>query len=103
MSRKFWQSIFSIMLLVGLLLGGLQPSGVRAGVAENPVSQTDILANVEVQVLDELDAESTTDFFIWMTEKADLSPASQLATQLEKGQFVFDTLRATADRTQADP
>jgi hypothetical protein len=37
-----------------------------------------------------------------MSEKADLSPAYELKTKEEKVQFVFDTLRQTAERSQAD-
>ncbi len=36
-----------------------------------------------------------------LTERADLSAAEALGTKAEKGQFVFDTLRETAHRTQA--
>ena len=37
-----------------------------------------------------------------MAEQADLSHADQLQTKEEKGAYVFQTLVATADRTQAD-
>ena len=37
-----------------------------------------------------------------MEEQADVSGANQLQTKVEKGQYVFDTLVATAGRTQAD-
>ncbi len=42
------------------------------------------------------------DFIVTMAEQADVSGAAQLQTKAEKGQYVFDTLVATADRTQAD-
>ena len=64
------------------------------------VGQDDPLAKVEPLVLDELAAASQTDFFVWMTEKADLSPAYRLETKEEKGRFVFETLRETAERSQ---
>jgi hypothetical protein len=65
-------------------------------------SQVDGLNKVEALVLTELATDGQTDFFVWLTAKADLSLASQLYTKAEKGQFVYETLRATADRTQAD-
>ena len=37
-----------------------------------------------------------------MTEQADVSTAVEMQTKMEKGQYVFDTLVETADRTQAD-
>src|SRR4030065_1006539 len=98
MTGKNLNHILSFVLLVGVLFGFTQLGNVKAEI----ITQTDPLARVEGLVLDELEAESTTDYFIWMTEKADLSPAYELPTQLMKGQFVFDTLVATADRTQAD-
>jgi serine protease AprX len=39
-------------------------------------------------------------FLLVLREQADLSAAAQLATKSEKGEFVFNTLRATAGRTQ---
>jgi len=57
---------------------------------------------VEALVLEEITANGQTDFFVWMAEKADLSPADQLQTKLEKGQFVYNALRETAERTQKD-
>jgi subtilisin family serine protease len=42
------------------------------------------------------------DFFITIAEQADLSKTDKLQTKEEKGQYVFETMVATADRTQAD-
>jgi hypothetical protein len=47
-------------------------------------------------------AQGQGDFFVWMVAKADLSPASKLATKAEKGRFVYDSLRAIAASSQAD-
>jgi hypothetical protein len=97
MSKKNIYRIFSLLLLAGIILGITQYNRVMAGIT----TQTDPFIKVEGTVLDELATKGQTDYFIWMVEKADLSPAYQLQTQAEKGQFVFDTLLATADRTQA--
>jgi len=85
-----------------MILGLILPANVLADKTESPILQADPLTKVEQLVLNELALESQTDYFIWMAEKADLSPAYQLKTQAEKGQFVFDILVATAERTQAD-
>jgi len=93
-SRRLLNVSIVVILLAMLAL----PMANRPVAASN---QPDGLNKVEALVLDELSAGGQTDFFVWMTEKADLSSASQLRTKAEKGQFVFETLRATADRTQA--
>ncbi len=41
-----------------------------------------------------------TDFFVWMNQKAQLKPAIQLKSRQDKGRFVFDALRTTAEETQ---
>jgi serine protease AprX len=40
------------------------------------------------------------EFFIYLTEQADLSPADVIAYKREKGRFVYETLTETARRTQ---
>jgi subtilisin family serine protease len=102
--------IFTIYVLIGLLLGQVQPQTVLASPQSGTISRSTQQLNsggstedkIESQVLKGLTAENQTDFFIWMAEKADLSPAYQMKTKSEKGQFVFSTLRATAERTQRD-
>ncbi|HZQ23486.1 MAG TPA: S8 family serine peptidase [Terriglobales bacterium] len=42
-----------------------------------------------------------TEALVVLREQADLRPAATLTTKLEKGRFVFETLRSTADRSQA--
>lgn len=59
------------------------------------------LARIEPLVIDELAAASETDYFIWLDEKADLRPAARFETKEEKGRFVFEALRQTAERSQA--
>jgi hypothetical protein len=92
-----WRKTISFFGLIVLLLSALPISGVAA-----PIEQEDILDKIETLVLQEIDADGQTDFFIWMKEEADLSPAYALETKQEKGEFVFNTLRDTAERTQKD-
>ena len=100
MSRKFLQRTFSILLVAGMLLGFIAPSGVRANAPQAPVAQDEPTAKFEQLVLDQLNA-GQADFFVTITEQADLSAADRLQTKDEKGQYVYNTLVATADRTQA--
>jgi hypothetical protein len=61
-----------------------------------------LLDKIDAHLLAEIQAEGQADFFIWMVEQADVSAAYQLQTKLEKGQYVFDTLQATAETTQRE-
>lgn len=106
MSTKTWQRIFSLILLTGLLLNLTNPGTTQAKTQEKnttvPAAQEDPLAKIEKQVLNEVAEKGQTDYFIVMKEKADLSPADKLATKIQKGEFVYSTLRVTADRTQKE-
>jgi uncharacterized repeat protein (TIGR01451 family) len=94
MKLKGLMSLFVILFIVlGVIIG--------TGVFKN---STAVAANAEVEplVLETLETESSADFFVWMKEKADLNPAYEMETKLEKGNFVYETLVSTAERTQAD-
>jgi subtilisin family serine protease len=91
MSRKFIQITFSILLLAGMVLGFAIKDGVLA--QDNPE------VKIEADLVKQL-AAGPADFIVKMAEQADVSGAYQLQTKAEKGQYVFDTLMATAARTQ---
>lgn len=55
---------------------------------------------VDPWVMDTALAEGQTEFLVYLTEQADLSAAADLTTKEAKGNYVFQTLTATADRTQ---
>ena len=101
MSLKVMQRIFSFVLVAGMLLGFVAPAGAQPGqeAAQAPLLSAE---KVEGLVLDEIAANGQTDFFVWMSVKPDLSEADTLRTKAEKGQYVFDTVRATAEQTQKD-
>ncbi len=84
----------AIALLIAVAVLGL------AG-HDSVVAAQDGSSKIEGLLLDQLSNSSSADFIVVMTEQADVSAANQMQTKLEKGQFVFDTLVATADRTQA--
>jgi subtilisin family serine protease/PKD repeat protein len=86
-----------LLALLGLLFSLLPLSATTAPAT----GQFAGLSKIELLVLEELDAEGRTDFFAWLEEKPDLSPAYQLQTKEEKGCFVYETLRETAERAQA--
>ena len=102
MSLKVMQRIFSLVLVAGMLLGFVAPAGAQTNLGAVQKAPMLSAEKVEGQVLDELAANGQTDFFVWMSSKADLSKAAELHTKTAKGQYVFDTLRATAEQTQKD-
>jgi hypothetical protein len=91
----------NLLLIAALLLAAVATPGVSAAatVSSDPSA---VLSKIEPLVLDEIAAGGQTEFFVWMVEQADLSPADQLQTKQEKGQFVFNALVETAERTQKD-
>ncbi len=113
--------ILPALLSVGLLLNLVRPVQARSQTGASPAESTaassklagerisapqpqagpDGPAKIDPQVLKAFSAGETADYFIWMTEKADLSPAYALTTKEAKGQFVFDALRSTAESSQA--
>lgn len=100
MSRILGLRIISLALISLILI----TPAVMPVASASPVTEKfpETLDKIEPLVLTELENEGETDFFVWMTEKADLSPASALQSKAEKGQFVFDTLRESANQSQAD-
>ncbi len=122
MLKRIQLRILPVILLAGLLFGLArpaqaisQPGTFRAesfdpSIKSNPEnispaelqSDAEAVEKIDPGLLKAFDSGETADFFIWLVEKADLSPAYSLSTKEEKGQFVFDALRSTAERTQAD-
>jgi hypothetical protein len=110
--RSLLNRIFSLLLVMGMLLSLGAPQPVAAA---DPTPQitiidggnilsgptADPLSKIEPQVLSEIQASGQTDFFVWVSSKTDLSPASQLSSVAARGQFVFSTLVADAGASQA--
>ncbi len=97
-SKSSWR-LAPLMILLGLMILVLPGVSMARPIGEESNRPED---KIEPLVLEQLNSESETDFFVWMTEKADLSQAAALKTKTEKGEFVFNTLRETAERTQKD-
>ncbi len=80
-----------------LLLLAVVPGVVLAG--------ADLARAGSAKISSELESEvqlgQARQFMVVLTDRADLSAAEALRTKAEKGQYVFDTLRETAQRTQA--
>ena len=96
MDTHFHKGFFRVVLGLVLLLT-LFGARAQAGNLPAPAAPE---SKVDSQLWATLQAEGSSDFFIWLKEKADLSPAYALTTKEAKGRFVFETLRDTAERTQ---
>src|SRR5690554_5563185 len=95
--RRWWRvgwlsGLASLMLTVGLVLVG---SPVSAQGVSGPV------ASVERQVWDELAAEGSTSVWVYLRESADLTGARLVSGWSARGEFVYEALRSTAERSQA--
>lgn len=99
--KNTWKYL-PIVLGIALMTLFITRSQIMAATdfVKNTPDRADSLAKIDPLVLEEIASGGETGFFIWMTAKADLSPANDLKTKLEKGQFVYETLRATADSSQ---
>jgi hypothetical protein len=87
MHPRIWNRIFTILFLMAFVAGVIQPAALAAPAEREtaaPATQEDALAKIEPLVLEEIAAEGETEFFVWLTAKADLSPANNLKTKLEK-------------------
>jgi uncharacterized repeat protein (TIGR01451 family) len=93
MKSKWIVASVTILLITIVALVGLARYDAALAAQNEP-------AKIEGVLLDQLAANGTADFIVKMAEQADVSGAYSLQTKAEKGQYVFDTLMATAARTQ---
>jgi hypothetical protein len=109
--------LFSILVVIAALLLSVVSSPASAGsflTVDSPVIKTYAISGsvkIDSTVLSALSASdhieangsggsATTDYFVWLVDRADLSPASLLNTKVDKGQFVYTALRNTAEHSQ---
>ena len=95
--RIYVLSLMVLASLVALTFSRPIQADQTASSADDPA----VKAKIEPSLLADMARSESVDFFVEMTESADLSPAEELSTKLEKGTFVYNALRETAERTQA--
>jgi len=95
--RSRW---FNVLVLLCLLAGGL-PASLPAAMAAPPSAQDKPDIEVEPELRVQLMAGQTAGYLIYFRETPDLSPAYAMEW-VERGRFVADTLRQTAERSQAE-
>ena len=83
--------------LLGALVMALLAGMVTLSWSSSTASPNNKIAS---RVLSDTSNGASTEALVVLTEQADLSPAYSLQTKVEKGTFVFNALRAVADRTQ---
>ena len=86
--------IVSIILLALFGLGGFSPQPATAAAPDGSTK-------IDAEVLQALKNSENAEFFIVLRDQADLSGAASFPTKEAKGQYVFETLRAHSERTQA--
>lgn len=83
---------FVMMLsLCALLVAVLLPRQAKAATWQD---------KVDPWVMETAHQEGQAEFLVYLTEQADVSAAAGLTTKEAKGNYVYQTLTATADRTQ---
>ncbi|HQK14685.1 MAG TPA: S8 family serine peptidase, partial [Anaerolineae bacterium] len=113
MNRK--AAVLNVLVVVALVMGFIPLPALAASSSTPMVASSSTLEDtvnvmqpnnpidkIEPLVLEQITADGRTDFFVWMKEKADLSPAYKLKTKQERGRFVYMALRAVAERTQKE-
>ncbi len=91
--NRYKIALIGVLAAFGMLSGMLLPSPAAAQVI--PPQE-----RVETKLLEELQASGSADFVVEMTEQADLSAAYAISDWNERGQYVVDTLKGVADRSQ---
>jgi len=91
--KRTLSTLFSFLLLAGLVFGLLQPVNAMGTTPQ----ATD---KIETAVLQKIEATGSSDFVIEMAEQADLSAAYAITDWVARGDYVVETLKATAERTQ---
>jgi subtilisin family serine protease len=66
------------------------------------VSADDVSSKIDPVVWEAIQEEGQVDFFIWLGEQADVSPAPQFSSKQEKGQHVYESLLLVAEQSQKE-
>jgi serine protease AprX len=91
--------ITAVVAIAALVVG----LGIVSGraVSSAPATPSSGQAAISPWVRDETADGGRTDLLVVLKERADLKPALSLPTKAERGRWVYETLRGTAERSQA--
>lgn len=100
MSRTGGVATVALALALALLAGAAGSGSASTG---GPIAGAgDPIAKIEPALLDRLSSEGRATFWVVLADRADLAPASLFETRADRGRFVFDALRAVAERSQTN-
>lgn len=89
-------------LLLALLLAFSALPGAAVAQDAGPAAlPAQVAQKIDAAVLTQIAAEGRASFIVLLAEQADLSRAGQLRTKEEKGRYVYQTLTAVAQSSQA--
>ncbi len=91
--KRFW-IILTLLLLAASVLPTLNATGAEQATESAPI---------DPYILEEMarSPEGTATFLLRFRERADLAPAEEIRDWTLRGQFVYETLKETAERSQA--
>ena len=102
-TSSIWRRIFCSLLLLSALvtlLGTIAVSRQPAVAASRGVSNALQLGKIAPWVMEHTANRQQAEFFVVLTDQADLSQSTSLPTKSEKAQFVYNTLSNKAQTTQ---
>jgi len=98
---RFLPLLAAGLLLAVLVVGKTQPAPALAQEGEPPFRLPSTGVEVDSSLLAAFESEPNVDYVIVMDEQADLSAAYRIEDWDERGRYVYETLKATAERSQA--
>lgn len=90
--------LLNLCLMLAMILAAL--SAPASVMAQEPATEAQPIATIEQDLLTAL-AEGPADFMVEMVAQADLSKAYDIKDWDARGWFVYNTLKATAEQSQA--
>ncbi|HEY7162532.1 MAG TPA: S8 family serine peptidase, partial [Acidobacteriota bacterium] len=99
MRKRFLTLFVFFVFLFGVW--GFQIQTTDATQADHRSLGMGLSQKVEQQVLDEISSKGKTTFWVILKDKADLASAFNIKKDRERGEFVVQTLKSVADRSQA--
>lgn len=101
MRAMYYKIFFIILTWIWILCAQGSSAALTFGGAEIQVDD-ETRRKIDPAILQLAQDDRPANFFVWMTEKPNLTPAQNFRTKEEKGKFVFNTLMETAQRSQAN-
>lgn len=100
MKRSRFLVLLLLLTATGLLAGGLIARAKSSNAGSQELPQV-AAKKIAPWVMAKTASGNETEFLVLLGDRADLSAADSLLTKEEKGRFVFNTLRAKAESSQA--